>query len=325
MQSNFEFLQVHDLRLFRFAYLAEKYYRDDPNTSLIKLRQFGELITQLIAQKNGIIVDELDHDNQKLQKLITQLKEDNIIDPEIAELLHKLRRNGNMAIHRFLAPTSESENHLRDKVLKNLRRSYNIAIWFHKKFTQETKKNKVKFPELILPTYSDQEIQTHLENQIEILQQERKNIQLDIKKALEINQNLNDQIKKLSDERDFATIHSQNLTRNLTQTQEFYEQQMIVLKRENHALHLEIKQQRRQPNFQEEMKELQERLQQEKIRCQSLNREVNRNKNLLKFLKISVLMTATSVTIVLGVSIGLISGILSPKPISHSPSLEQTN
>ena len=39
---NFAFLAEHDEQLVRLAALAERYFADDPNTSLIKLRQFSE-------------------------------------------------------------------------------------------------------------------------------------------------------------------------------------------------------------------------------------------------------------------------------------------
>ena len=39
---NFAFLAVHDPQFVRLGALAERYFADDPSTSLIKLRQFGE-------------------------------------------------------------------------------------------------------------------------------------------------------------------------------------------------------------------------------------------------------------------------------------------
>lgn len=44
--SNFAFLQVHDEQLVRLGLLAEQYFADDPNTCLIKLRQYGEVLAQ---------------------------------------------------------------------------------------------------------------------------------------------------------------------------------------------------------------------------------------------------------------------------------------
>ena len=45
----------HDTQLVRLGGLAECYFKDDPNTSLIKLRQFGEVLAQLTAAKAGLL------------------------------------------------------------------------------------------------------------------------------------------------------------------------------------------------------------------------------------------------------------------------------
>ena len=44
--ANFGFLDVHDAKLLQLGALAERYFRDDPSTCLIKLRQFAELIAK---------------------------------------------------------------------------------------------------------------------------------------------------------------------------------------------------------------------------------------------------------------------------------------
>ena len=41
VSANFGFLSAHDAQLERLGALAERYFKDDPNTCLIKLRQFG--------------------------------------------------------------------------------------------------------------------------------------------------------------------------------------------------------------------------------------------------------------------------------------------
>ena len=51
VSANFEFLGKHDAQLVRLGALAERYFKDDPNTCLIKLRQFGEVLAQLMAAK----------------------------------------------------------------------------------------------------------------------------------------------------------------------------------------------------------------------------------------------------------------------------------
>ena len=52
VSPNFAFLKVHDLQLVRLGSQAERYFAEDPNTCLIKLRQFGELLAQLVAATN---------------------------------------------------------------------------------------------------------------------------------------------------------------------------------------------------------------------------------------------------------------------------------
>jgi type I restriction enzyme R subunit len=52
---NFGFLAQHDAQLARLGALAERYFSDDPNTALMKLRQFAELLAQLTAAKTGLL------------------------------------------------------------------------------------------------------------------------------------------------------------------------------------------------------------------------------------------------------------------------------
>jgi type I restriction enzyme, R subunit len=47
--SNFGFLEGHDVRLATFGAQAERYFRDDPPTAIVKLRQFAELLAKLVA------------------------------------------------------------------------------------------------------------------------------------------------------------------------------------------------------------------------------------------------------------------------------------
>ncbi|MEM9009381.1 MAG: hypothetical protein AAGE59_38505, partial [Cyanobacteria bacterium P01_F01_bin.86] len=57
VSRNFAFLKVHSLELVRLGTLAETYFTNDPNTCLIKLRQFGEQLAQLVAAKVGLYED----------------------------------------------------------------------------------------------------------------------------------------------------------------------------------------------------------------------------------------------------------------------------
>lgn len=57
ISANFAFLAEHDPQIVRLGALAERYFRDDPATSLIKMRQFGETLAQLAAAKAGMFRD----------------------------------------------------------------------------------------------------------------------------------------------------------------------------------------------------------------------------------------------------------------------------
>jgi type I restriction enzyme, R subunit len=53
-RTNFAQLEKHDEQLLRLGLLAERYLPDDPNTSLLKLRQLTELLAQHVAAKVGL-------------------------------------------------------------------------------------------------------------------------------------------------------------------------------------------------------------------------------------------------------------------------------
>lgn len=92
---NFAFLAKHDRVLARHAALAERYVFDDPNSALLKLRQFSELLTRHTAAYVGIAP----RDRESQQQLIDRLYEERIINPQVSQLLHGIRKSGNLAAH----------------------------------------------------------------------------------------------------------------------------------------------------------------------------------------------------------------------------------
>lgn len=82
--ANFGFLAKHDAQLVRLGALAERYLKDDPATSLIKLRQFGETLAQLVAAKAGLFQDV--HEPQA--DLLRRLKFDRVLPRDVGELFH---------------------------------------------------------------------------------------------------------------------------------------------------------------------------------------------------------------------------------------------
>jgi type I restriction enzyme R subunit len=120
--ANFSFLAVHDAQLVRLGALAERYFKEDPVTCLIKLRQFGETLAQLVAAQSGLF-----RDTQELQAdLLRRLKFDRVIPLEVGDLFHHLRTVGNKATH-------ENEgNHA--EALTALKMARQLGIWFHRTF-----------------------------------------------------------------------------------------------------------------------------------------------------------------------------------------------
>ena len=52
--GNFLYLDRYDNQLVRLGSLAERYFKEDPNTCLIKLRQLAELLAQQLAARMGL-------------------------------------------------------------------------------------------------------------------------------------------------------------------------------------------------------------------------------------------------------------------------------
>ena len=117
--SNFEFLKEHDPIFFQLAFAAEQSFSADPNTTLIKLRQLAEAFAQDMAARCGIEFDEKTTQADLLFKLNREIR----LDPNILDLFHTLRVEGNRAIHQFRTQHKEA--------LDGLRLARTLAIWFH--------------------------------------------------------------------------------------------------------------------------------------------------------------------------------------------------
>ncbi|UVT18554.1 MAG: type I restriction-modification system endonuclease [Nitrospira sp.] len=120
--SNFAQLQEHDEQLLRLGLLAERYFPEDPNTSLLKLRQFTELLAQHVATNVGEYVSTEEAQHQ----LVRRLQDQGILPREIAQLFSEVRRAGNAASH---AMTGDHRI-----ALAMLKISWQLGIWFHRTF-----------------------------------------------------------------------------------------------------------------------------------------------------------------------------------------------
>ncbi|MCB9793200.1 MAG: type I restriction-modification system endonuclease [Alphaproteobacteria bacterium] len=119
---NFAFLAEHHPLLLRYAAAAERYVFSDPNTALIKLRQFAEVLAQELCAATGAwTAPEL-----SLLELLNTLWDRGALSPETSQLLHGLRKAGNEAVH--------AHQGTRKQALTQLRMARELAVWFHRAF-----------------------------------------------------------------------------------------------------------------------------------------------------------------------------------------------
>ena len=120
--SNFSVLSQHDEQLLRLGMLAEKYFADDPNTCLLKLRQLTESLAQLLAARTGLFIsaEETQYD------LLRRLQDNGILPREVYQMFNEVRRSGNAASH------SLSDDHR--SALSSLKLTWQIGLWFHRTF-----------------------------------------------------------------------------------------------------------------------------------------------------------------------------------------------
>jgi type I restriction enzyme R subunit len=120
--TNFAHLRGHDEQLVRLGMLAERYFADDPNTSLLKLRQLAELLAQLVATRVGLYSSS----DEAQYKLLHRLQDRGILPREIAQLFGEVRRAGNAANHAIVADHRTA--------LSTLKITWQLSVWFHRTF-----------------------------------------------------------------------------------------------------------------------------------------------------------------------------------------------
>lgn len=122
-RSNFLHLARVHKDLARLGVQAERYFAEDPNTCLLKLRQFAELMAQLTAARTGIY--QLEEDNQA--SLLGRLKAAGYLPRETADLFHLIRKIGNEANHQFAGDHRTA--------LDALKVANQLGLWFQRTFS----------------------------------------------------------------------------------------------------------------------------------------------------------------------------------------------
>ncbi|MAO56316.1 MAG: type I restriction-modification system endonuclease [Rhodospirillaceae bacterium] len=156
VSANFSFLAKHDEQLFRHAALAERYFPDDPNTSLIKVRQFAELLAQIVAASTA----RFESQEEKFVDLLRRLSLDRAVPRQVVDLFHQLRKSGNAAAH------DGADDHR--QALAALKIARQLGIWFHR-----TYRNEPQFkPGPFIPPSPPEDATAALREEIERLREE---------------------------------------------------------------------------------------------------------------------------------------------------------
>ena len=151
LRSNFTHLKEHDEQLLRLGMLAERYFAEDPNTCLLKLRQLAEVMAQVVASNVGLF----DKPDEGQYELLGRLRDQGILPREIFQLFGEVRRSGNAANHAL------SGDHR--SALTTLKLAWQLGVWLHRTF-KDTKFKSGPFIPPQPPQDETDELRTELES-----------------------------------------------------------------------------------------------------------------------------------------------------------------
>ncbi|GLR79802.1 type I restriction-modification system endonuclease [Azospirillum oryzae] len=121
--ANFSFLAKHSVQLERLGALGERFFADDANTAILKMRQFAELLAQLTAAKLGMWTSPEETQDQ----LLRRLRDRGALPREVGDLFHYIRKTGNAANHDLGGDQATA--------LSCLKHGRTLGVWFHRTVT----------------------------------------------------------------------------------------------------------------------------------------------------------------------------------------------
>lgn len=156
--SNFSFLQDRFPVLAKLGGLAEQYLYNDNNSCLIKLGMIGETVVNLIFE-----YDELPKPTEDIAvNRINILVREGLIDKQIEDILHSLRKTRNKAVHENFDSVERSS------ILLSL--AYALCEWFMQTYGDYNYQHR----DFVLPAKDKQENKNEIEKQeqaIDVLKQ----------------------------------------------------------------------------------------------------------------------------------------------------------
>ncbi|RIV26137.1 type I restriction-modification system endonuclease [Alicyclobacillaceae bacterium I2511] len=116
--SNFKFLLERWPALSSLGQLAEEYLYNDPNSSMVKIRQFGETMAQLILAIEHVAEPEDHTQHGRLQLL----KQEGILTPDLLTFFHTIKNIGNNAVHGLHNSKSDAQT--------AISYAFTLSVWF---------------------------------------------------------------------------------------------------------------------------------------------------------------------------------------------------
>lgn len=117
--TNFNYLKDEYSILYNIGQSAEFNLYKDPVTSLFKLRQFGEKLTELLFEEHYI---EFPYENTFHNRLKT-LQYENVLPETVKDLLFTIKNKGNKAVHDNIGSQDDAKSILYS--------AFKIAKWFY--------------------------------------------------------------------------------------------------------------------------------------------------------------------------------------------------
>ncbi|WP_066271011.1 type I restriction-modification system endonuclease [Hydrogenophaga palleronii] len=124
--SNFSFLAAHSPLLADLGSTAERVYPFDPASCVLKLRLLAESITQDVAARIGVRLQQ-----PTQAELLRAVDQRLGLDSQVRQMFHLLRQRGNEAAHRANHGFGYREG------LETLKVAREVALWFHRTFGRD--------------------------------------------------------------------------------------------------------------------------------------------------------------------------------------------
>ncbi|MBV6648130.1 MAG: type I restriction-modification system endonuclease [Hoeflea sp.] len=123
---NFDHLEPLSSELHRLGVLAERFFSDDANTSLIKSRQFAEYMVKEIAALSGSYDPA---SRESTNDLLRRLSAEQVLPREVVDVFHAVRKKGNEATHDFTGTPSEA--------LAALKFCRTLGVWYRRTYGRD--------------------------------------------------------------------------------------------------------------------------------------------------------------------------------------------